>query len=374
MASDLRKGIALGAGGTIGGGMQDYRNQRRYLDETNTPWVRLWAHWPTLQPASTDVIGERPASLPPDRPNPWDLLDQQIQAANANQRYVILTALEFPTWCNQNAWNSKPPDEVDPNKYATYYVPDSVAVDSAWSRWIEHLILRYNAAYVNNKGFIHCLEICNEPNIQFRPQAGVHNVAANMMRTALSLKQRWTIQEFWPIILAPATGDTTELSRYRTPYESFTSNVLSALGTGFRPGGYYGWSHHNHRDIELDAGVGGAITTKNRAKTARDLLKGRWWGWGSPNDPNNPRMFLTEGGGRLDVIHQEWYAPQGLNYDQTRTRDKQAQLLQSNYNRMKNETEGAGIAMLMQYLVTSSYVYDTGLRDAYTYRNEIETR
>jgi hypothetical protein len=38
---------------------------------------------------------------------------------------------------------------------------------------------------------------------------------------------------------------------------------------------------------------------------------------------------------------------------------------------MKTDTgEGAGISMLSQFLATSDYAYDTGLRQAYFYGNQ----
>src|SRR4051794_36631072 len=42
------RGIARGRGG--GGDPQPYAANRRFFDETDTPWVRFWAHWPVLQP------------------------------------------------------------------------------------------------------------------------------------------------------------------------------------------------------------------------------------------------------------------------------------------------------------------------------------
>jgi hypothetical protein len=41
---------------------------------------------------------------------------------------------------------------------------------------------------------------------------------------------------------------------------------------------------------------------------------------------------------------------------------------------MQNTSDGAGVAMLMHYLFTSDYVYDCGLRDAYTYLTVAESR
>jgi hypothetical protein len=360
MASDLRKGVAIGPAGTTNGGVHDYRVQKRYFDDTNTPWVRLWAPWPHLQPSSGDSVGGH---------GNWAGLDAQVQEANRNGRAVIVTAWKFPLWANGAARGGYTGQNDD------LFVPDSVAMGSPWSIFIQELIVRYNPAFPNNKGFAACVEICNEPNVQWRPQTNIHNITADMMRVAAQIKVNWGIQSSWPVLLAPGTGDTTEVSDFRTPYSTFMDRVLDNLkATNFRAGGWFGWSHHNHRDIELDAGIGGSITTTNRAKVARDKLRAnnRWYGWGSENDPANARMFLTEGAGRLNTIHSEWYP--GQTYDRSRARNKQRDLLVSNHNRMQNTADGAGIAMLMHYLFTSDYNYDCGLRDAYTYSSVTESR
>jgi hypothetical protein len=51
--------------------------------------------------------------------------------------------------------------------------------------------------------------------------------------------------------------------------------------------------------------------------------------------------------------------------DPTAQRAKQAELLQRNWNRMVTTTEGAGIAMLAQYLWYTDPNYDDGLCETF---------
>ena len=68
-ATNLRKLIDVGPGGVIyPGSPQDYRvyNNRAYLADTQTGWIRMWADWPSLQPDG---------ALPDRRPGEPGLLE-----------------------------------------------------------------------------------------------------------------------------------------------------------------------------------------------------------------------------------------------------------------------------------------------------------
>ena len=376
MAGDLRKCIALGPDGLHTQSAYSYPNQRNFIIDTQTKWVRFWADWETLQPNPSGAF---------DHPK-WLELDSQLrQVRNENPSIlVVVTAYRFPRWTNAQRRGRL--GIGDNHSDALFTVPDHLGkfipgtgTRTPWSQFIEHLIIRYNPGNPGNNGaWAHCVEICNEPNIQMWPQqqtgvdAAIHVHTAQMMRTAKQIKDDSGLSNFWPVLLAPGTGDTTQAPPefpHRTPYSTFTTTLINELGT-WEAGGWFGWSHHNHRDIELDAGSGstwpGGAT--NRAQHARQLIKGKWKGWGSPTDANNPKIFLTEGGGNLRAIRRDWFN-NGGSYNELR--DKQAWLLQRNYDRMKSDTgDGAGMSMLAHYLVTSHWTYDTGLRQAYDYANQ----
>jgi hypothetical protein len=92
MAGTVRRCVALGPAGCIAPGCpQDLRagNNRAWLAESGTRWVRLWADWPTLMPAPATFADDRVAAL-----------DAQIAQARADGLRTILTLYRFPTWVN----------------------------------------------------------------------------------------------------------------------------------------------------------------------------------------------------------------------------------------------------------------------------------
>lgn len=381
MASDLRKGLVLGNAGMLNrASVYSFDNQRAQLAGTNTKWVRFWADWSELQPNPSSSFDN----------NLWAPLDGQIRDAIAAGYYVIVTAYRYPLWTNQARRgplclaSAEAEKFVVPDQIGTYY--PGTTTRTPWSLFIEHLTIRYNPANPGNQGaWAHCVEILNEPNVQMQPlwenqcdpaAAGwkpqIQRFVAEMMRTAQNVKNGiGGAKDFWPILLAPATGDTEKKSTIRMPYDIFTSALIAELSS-FRPGGWFGWSHHNHRDIEVDGGSGSDFYSGpqiNRAQHARSIISGKWYGWDTAN-PNDPKIFLTEGGGRLNVIKDEWFDKKNRAWSPSLVRDKQAQLLQRQISRMSTSTEGAGMSMMMQYLATSAFTYDTGLRDAYVYENE----
>src|SRR3954465_11118961 len=95
MASNLRRMVAPGPSGTITpGGWPDSRSasNRLFFSDTRTRWVRFWADWPTLEPASGELDTTRLAAL-----------DAQIARARRGGLKVVLTLYRFPSWANGTA-------------------------------------------------------------------------------------------------------------------------------------------------------------------------------------------------------------------------------------------------------------------------------
>jgi hypothetical protein len=320
----------------------------------------LWATWPELE-SSQGVSNDKL----------WLALDEQIHQAIFDGLVVILTTWRYPAWSNTNTRPTNvPPDHED----ATFYIPDDVGPSGPWASFIERLIIRYNPANPANGGtYIHCLELMNEPNLQMRPKLDRAKKIAKMMQTGSVVKNRTGLANFWPVLLAPGSADTRQANDVWEPYDSFTTYLLNELQAlnALSAGPWFGLSHHNHKDIELDAGIGNAPPSgqpgnpQNSAAKVRSLLKDRWYGWNSTSSAD-PKVLLTEGGARLDVIRDYWFTAGGTPSPDT-IRNKQRELLERNYNRMRNTSDGTGISLLMWHLFTSDYTYDTGLRDPYVY-------
>src|SRR3954468_1394145 len=313
------RGIALGPGGV--GDTQTYAANRRFFDETDTPWVRFWAHWPVLQP-------ER--SLPPDRGSGAAAvarLDAGIDAANADGRRVMLTARRFPRWANgteQAPLGARP----DPG----YRLPADLSPGSDWAAWIDFLLTRYGDR-------IEALELLNEPNPQLWPQADAPDATARMLVTAQAVASRHLGA---PLLVGPAMSD-------RTGYSVFMRALLDRLDArGFVAGPNFAWSHHSYADVEGDL-AGPA----NRTAAARALLVGRWAGWPA-GDAANPGVLITETGARLERVGPG---------DGALSRSRQAELLDRYWQRMQFGPEGPGVAMILQYLFVSDKHYDCGLCD-----------
>jgi hypothetical protein len=306
------RAVALGPGGL--GVEQSYAANRNRFVDTGTPWVRLWADWPRIQPA---------ADQPPD----LAALDADVALAKADGVRVILTAWRFAPWANAA------PHAGDPARDVTFRVADDLSPDGAWGRWIELLIARYS-------GKADILEIVNEPNLQLWPQTGIDSAVATMMQTAAEIAGR---HPGAPLLAGPATADVTSGSPAVTGYDSFTRALLARLEErGFRPGPGFAWSHHNYTDVEGD--LAGA---RNRVGQVRALLRGNWAGWPAA-DAGNPGILITESGARIDKVGGR------LN---------QAELLERNARRMLAGPEGEGVAMVCQYLFLTDANYDAGLCD-----------
>ena len=87
----------------------------------------------------------------------------------------------------------------------------------------------------------------------------------------------------------------------------------------------------------------------------RRRLVNRWAGWPDANAVV-PLVLITESGATLSNVALRWSLS-----DPAAIRRKHAELIQRNFDRMGNDAEGAGIAMLCTYLFYTDPKYDSGL-------------
>ena len=315
----LERGVALGPFFT-GRADQRYEANRHRFAETGTPWARLWADWPRLQPTRGRWAGHVVESL-----------DRQIDLARADGLKVMLTAWRFAPWVPGARGDGDP----------TFRVPLDLSGAGEWAAWIDWLVARYG-------GRIDAFELFNEPNLQMWPQRGIDVATASMMETGAAVAAR---HRDAPLLVAPASGDTDEDSPSRTSYSVFTRAVLDRLAErGFAPGPRFAWSHHNYTDVERD--LAGAA---NRVARVRAMLVGRWGGW-PHGDPGSPGVLVTESGARPGVVARNF----GIT-DPGLALVGQAELIRRNLWRMTVGPEGAGVGLVCQYLFVTDGFYDSGL-------------
>lgn len=248
-----------------------------FFQQTDTKWVRLWANWNYLVPASGQPNVDRFKSL-----------DGQIKAARDNGLNVILVTSTFPQWANGSS--------------NQYQVPSNVGAGSAWSWWIYDLLNRYRpggtGGYTGAGTTIQLLEICNEPNYEMQPAPGVDMITtvATMMETAQAVSQIWDHSVF---LGAPATSDTTNTDKVHA-YD-FTLGLLYRLQTDdFRAHSRFVWTHHNYNDVEHRLDTTNPVTgSSKQVNQVRGLLQGTWTGY---SEGNGPQVFVTEGGARLNAL------------------------------------------------------------------------
>ena len=391
MATTLRRCLNFNPSGihTPGsdGDFRAFDNAAMTLDAGFT-WVKFWALWPNLQPLSPKQV---PFSKIGTSSNPGypliQALDAQVASARAKGRTVIIGSFQFPKWANgtshlrentvaevdfeakdrmsrsehQRWLASGKTDFTVSRKSLLFRIPSSLGPKSDYGQWIRFLYDRYR---LYGSGVV--IELMNEPGLQMWPQMGpsatgdpfangpvtIGGPVAQMMQTGQSIGA--TLGH--PLsLMAPSSDDGPRgnpvpgSTRLRTMYATCVTSVLDGLdGLGFKAHGAFMWSHHNYTDVEQDQG---ADTGKpNRAAKVRRMLTGRWSGW--PQDGarrDAPGVFINEGGARVGVAG-------GLA--------QQANLIQRNWNRMyRDDGDGAGIAMVAQYLSYSSPYFDTGMRE-----------
>jgi hypothetical protein len=300
--------VALGPAGCIAPGCpQDLRagDNLALLAQSGTRWVRLWADWPTLMPAPGTFAADRVAAL-----------DDQIAHARADGLRTILTLYRFPPWVNGVTQSFLPPADL--------------SVRGAWGQFVAWTIARYGGA-------IDVLELCNEPNLQWTARRLAPETVAAMFASA----QRIADDLGSGVVLAgPGVSDVRG-------YDDFTERLLDALDRRrFVAGPRFAWTHHNYSDV--------AYATKRTAAVRRRLV-GRWAGW--PNgDAGDPQLMITEGGVTLRTIAKRFEIA-----DPTAQRVKQADLVRAAWEQLANTPDGAGVALLTQYLFHTDPRYDSGL-------------
>jgi hypothetical protein len=302
--------VALGPAGCITPGCaQDLRaaDNRALLAQSATRWVRLWADWPTLMPA--------PGTLAPDS---VAALDDQIAHARGDGLRTILTLYRFPSWVN------------GVTQAASFMPPADLSAGGALGQFVGWMIARYG-------NVVDVLELSNEPNLQWSARRVAPETVAAMFATA----QRIADDLGSPVVLAgPGVSDVRG-------YDDFTERLLAELDRRrFVAGPRFAWTHHNYSDV--------AYATKRTADVRRRLV-GRWAGW--PNgDPGDPQLLITEGGVTLRTIARRYGVA-----DPAAQRVKQADLLRASWERLADKPEGAGVALVTQYLFHTDPRYDSGL-------------
>ena len=387
MASDLRRAVVLGPAGCIyPGSPQDYTaaGNAGFFRETGTRWARMWADWPTLEPASGQLDAAKFAAL-----------DAQIARARRDGLRVVLTLYRFPTWANgTDAYTpaqlaATMPDRRTSGQSDTsarsllFRPPDDVSPTSAFGRFVDRLLARYgrgNPGRPSLDAVIDVLEIGNEPNLQWWPQQGPSNDPANpygqgpivvhqkVARMFVTAQQLAAARPLSPLLAGPGCADVTSTNRLSTGYASFAVRFLPELASlGFTAGRQFAYSHHNYTDVTFDQGANTTApdratttrTTNSAADMRRRLVTGNWAGW--PNGSSaDPGLLLTEGGVTLASIAS---ASRWNIGDRGAQLAKQAELLQRNWERMNAGPDSAGIAMLSQYLWYTDPNYDSGLCD-----------
>jgi hypothetical protein len=302
--------VALGPAGCITPGCpQDLRvgDNRAFLADSRTRWVRLWADWPSLMPAPATFDADRVAAL-----------DAQLAQARADGLRTILTLYRFPAWVNGVA------------RARLFAPPADVSESGAWGQFVAWIVARYGSA-------IDVLELCNEPNLQWEQRRIAPATVAAMFDTA----QRIAGGLGSSVILAgPGLSDVRG-------YDVFTDQLLDALDAReFVAGPRFAWTHHNYSDV--------AYATDRTADVRRRLL-GRWAGWPA-GDAGDPRLLITESGVTLRTIARRL----GIA-DPAAQRVKQADLLRAGWERLARSADAGGVALLTQYLFHTDPRYDSGL-------------
>jgi hypothetical protein len=388
VSAHLRRIIDLGPGGTTyPGSAHDYRawDNRRYFAETDTPWLRLWVDWPSLQPDAGFAVD--------DLANPGfsrlETLDEQVAAACADGVRVLLVPYRFPVWANgtaqlaavrntdaeasfafadrisRGAWRRYVAEGRDPARYNPprralefRIPPDGLGPDSAWGRMFAFLYARYNRGQAASGRFVHGFELVNEPNYQLWPQrapspasdpfaaaplTAQHAVAA-MMSTARAVADEHGDAT---LLLAPGLADSETVSRMVTPFGEFAAALLDALEERrHRPGPREAWSHHNYLDLERRLEATGT-------QRLREVLRGRWTGYA---EGEAPTVFITEGGARVSRMREHHPDEDPL--------EAQARSLRVGWERhARDDGPGAGVAMFAQYQTYSDPRFDAGLLD-----------
>jgi hypothetical protein len=320
------------------GSAQDlrYAANAGYFADTGTPWIRMWADWPSLQPDG--------AYAPDDPAGPGffrlQALDEQIALARRRGLKVLLMPYRFPLWANGTEALAARGAVTPRHRPFEYRLPDDpYGPDSRWARFFAFLYARYQHAV---EGF----ELVNEPNLQLWPQRGIEPHIARLLATAQGISARFghSAMLFGPSI----SDDDARSGPLHTRFDAFVPALLDACEEiGYVPHERQAWSHHNYTDVEKRQ-------TDTRTQRIRGLLAGRWQGYGGGA---SPVVFVTEGGARLSRMP--------ALYPGEEPRRAQARCVRRAWRLHRDTPAGAGVAMLAQYLLYADPTFDCGLLDPY---------
>jgi hypothetical protein len=368
MSTTLRKCIVLGPAGTITpvpsnpqylayqSAPGTYANLIFLLD-SQTRWVKLWVHLPSMWPARNDL-----------RVTLRDQLDYQIAVAKSYGFGVILGIHhDLPLWINGGL--------------RTTDVPLDTSETGNWCQMFSAFASRYSAGNparpFNGLSQVDIFEFCNEPNQLWTTNAnGNTDIPGTVAVLFKRAKKIVTGLKNAPLVAGPSVSDLDpDILPGDRNYFDFTAKVLERLaGNGFydiTPHSVCIWTHHNYTDVTYDQGVNTTAPDRNehmvgrpqfdrfhlRSASARALLvNGGWRGWPS-GDPSNPRMFLTEGGAKAQVVIPRW------SITPAQFPAKQSELVARNLIRLSDDTAtgGAGVDMMANYLQITVATDDTGM-------------
>jgi hypothetical protein len=389
----LRKILDIGPAGVIyPGSAQDlrYHDNTTYYADTRTPWIRMWADWPSLQPDPAYAIDDT------RNPGYWKLqaLDEQIALANSRGIKVMLMPYRFPTWANgtaavnaqkntdaeisfeywdrmtKAAWDryvrsGRNPAVYTPSRRALEYrlIANAYSTSSRWAGFLDFLFRRYHYGGRATRRFVDGFELVNEPNLQLWPQQStpaatavdrfaqttitIDRAIAQLLKTAQAISTRYGHST---MLYAPSISDSdTATSRLYTRYDTFTPRLLdSAKAIGYAPHSRQAWSHHNYTDVEKRQ-------TATRTQIIRSQLAGRWVGY---SNGQSPTVFITEGGARLTRMPDL--------YPTEDPRAAQGKCLRDAWALHQVDTGvGQGVAMFAQYLIYADPNFDCGLIDPF---------
>jgi hypothetical protein len=318
------------------GSAQDLRcaSNAGYFADTGTPWIRMWADWPSLQPDGR--------LTPDDARNPGCFrlraLDEQIALARARGLKVLLMPYRFPLWANGTEPLAARGAVTPRHRALQYRLPDDpYGPQSHWARFFAFLYARYHGA-------VEAFEIVNEPNLQLWPQRGIERHIAQLFKTAQEISARFGHSA---MLLGPSISDADAPSGpLHTHFADFVPALLDAFAeVGYAPHARQAWSHHNYTDVEKRR-------DGTQTQRIRGLLAGRWNGYGGSA---SPVVFVTEGGARLSRMP--------ALYPDEAPRRAQARCVRQAWQQRGGSV--AGVAMLAQYLLYADPNFDCGLLDPY---------
>ncbi len=236
---------------------------------TDTPWLKLWVDWPTVQKTSGASYN-------------FSELDRQITWIRQNNpglpgRAIILGLTQsYPGWANGGQPPTTPPVDRSPT--------------GPWAALVRALLTRYsflNSHRTSYFTYIDALELFNEPN-QLMPgtKAAIVSAVATMMATAHSVQQSAGILPGWPALMAPAVSDTGGIT-----LKAFTVALVSELKKLNYDASNTWWTIHNYADVKNG-------TCKAPAEALSALTGGGWSGLGMSTVPPQA-IWITESGARL---------------------------------------------------------------------------